>query len=152
MDSCKNSTPFVTIIGTKDLASSIGKVEAMVKNESEYDAIIVVSQQHKGGTTYSTLLKQGDTQRFNMNNYDYLMIVAGNDLQTYSPPSNVAEEDLPSDKLKHYFCEIDYNYRNSVNTVYQLMRLQKGKAKFLLMGDKGSYFHLIDINSVLEAI
>jgi len=152
MDSCTNSSPFVTITDTKDLASSIGKVEVMVKNESEYDAIIVVSQERTGGNTYTMLLKKGETQRFKMNRYDYLMVAPGNNFQSYSPPSNVAEENLPSDKFKHYFCEIDFNYRNSVNSVYQLIHLQNGKTKFLLMGDKGSYFHLIDINSVLESI
>jgi len=152
LDSCENALPFQKIEGTKELSSSKGPVEAMIKNESGYDAIVVVSQQNKGGKIYSMLLKKGETKTFEMNSYDYLMVVAGNKFQKYTTPVGVSDDQLPSDKFKHYFCEIDVNYKNSVNSIYQLTNIQSGKTKFLLMGDKGSYFHLIDLNSVLESI
>lgn len=151
-DSCQGNMSFEPIIGSKVLSSNSGKVEAMIKNESGYDAIIVVAEDNKGGNLYSMLLKQGETKSFKMNYYNHLMVIPGNDFQAYSIPKGISVDELPSDKFKHYFCNVDFNYLQAINTTYQLTGMQNGKAKFLLMGDKGLNFHLIDINGVLEDV
>lgn len=151
-DSCTNGVPFSPLKGTEDLGDVKGDVNAMIKNESEYDAIIIVAEPSKKGAVYSLLIKKGATKSFLLKKYQYVMVIAGNDFQTYESPKGISKDQLPSEDFSHYFCDIDFNYKQSINTVYQLLNIQNGKVKLLLMGDKGSMFHVVDINAVLEEV
>ena len=150
VDSCSTAIDYKRVQGVKDLNKKKGKNEAMIKNESYYDVVLFVSENRTNGETYSLFLKKGETTTFEIDKYNTLMAVPGNEYQNYTAPFNSDPADRPSQNYDYHFCETDVNYRESINTVYQVMYLHNGKTKFMLMGDKGSYFHLIDINGVLE--
>lgn len=150
IDSCSTAIGYKRLKGVKNLNQKKGKIEAIIKNESDYDVVIFVSENKTGGETYSLFLKKGEATTFEIDKYNTLMAVPGSEYQNYTAPLNSDPADQPSQNYNYHFCETDVNYRESINTVYQVMYLHNGKTKFMLMGDQGSYFHLIDINGVLE--
>jgi len=150
-DSCETAISFQQIEGTKTIQSKKGSTEAMLKNESDYDVILVIATDQKKGKVYTTLIKSGKTISFELERNDVLFLVAGNDLNTYQ--WNEAEnEQMPSKHFKSSFCEIDDNYLRSISTVYRMNNPDLSKVKFLLTGNKGAYFSLIDLHSVLIEI
>ena len=150
-DSCETAIPFQQIEGTKSIQTKKGSTEAMLKNESDYDVILVIASDQKKGKVYTTLIKSGKTISFNLERYDVLFLVAGNDLNAYK--RNEAEkEQMPSEHFKASFCEIDDNYLRSISTVYRMNNPDLSKVKFLLTGKKGAYFSFIDLHSVLVEI
>ena len=150
-DSCETVISFKQIDGTKTIQEKKGSTEAMLKNESDYDVILVIATDKKKGKVYSTLIKSGKTISFELGRNDVLFLVAGNDLNVYKM-TEVENETLPSEHFKSSFCEIDDNYFRSISTVYRLNNLNLSKVKFLLTGNKGAYFSLIDLHSVLVEV
>ena len=151
-DSCKSALEYTRNTSVKDLAKKGGDVEAVIKNESEYDIIIYVAENNASGSVHSMYVAKGATEVFTLNKYNTLMVVAGNTHQKYSPHSSLSSDDRPSSKFKTHFCETDDNYKESINTSYKVIDKSQDKVKFMVMGGVGSYFHLIDLNGVLEAI
>ena len=146
-DSCKNAVSFKLIPGSSDLEKRKANIETMIKNESDYDAIIVVSENTKNGETFSMILLKGETKNFEINKYNFLKIIPGNDLQKHA---TLSEEDQPSKNFKQHFCDIDFNYKEGIKTDYQMINLFEGRNKLLLMGDIGGSFKVIDINGAFE--
>ena len=150
-DSCHDAIAFNPITGTKDLSQKEGSIEAMIKNESGYDVVLVVAENKKKGAIHSYYIKKGDIAVFKINQYNLMLLIPGNEYSKYNAP-NVSSDQLPSKKLQEHFCDIDFNCRESINTMYELVNKSEGKTKFLLLGDLGTNFHLIDINGDLEVI
>jgi hypothetical protein len=150
-DSCLSEIKYKRLPGIEDLTVKKGGIEVMIKNESEYDVVLFVSENKTGGDIHSMLIKMGQTKTFQIDKYNTIMAIAGSIYQNYTLPKNVNAIDRPSDEYKHHFCETDYSYKESINTVYRVINGSNGKIKLMLSGNKGGYFNLIDINGVLEA-
>jgi len=148
-DSCEVATSFVRRKGLIDLAKNKGNVAAMIRNDSEFDVIIYVAEENKNGAVASLFLKKGETQIFEFNKGNTLLVVAGNSFQKFKSPST-SGANLPSKLFTYHFCETDANYRESINTSYRLTTDNLKKVKFLLTGDQSGYFHLLDLKNVLE--
>ena len=95
--------------------------------------------------------QNNETIEFNINKFNTLLIVAGNSYQAFVSPQNSKEEEQPSEAFTHYFCETDLNYSETINTSYQFLHPREGKNKFMVMGAKSGYVHLVDVHGVLEA-
>ena len=150
--SCSDSknTVFKSSNSVKSLDFMNGAHTAVVRNESDYDIILYVSEDKKNGKVYASLIKPNETIEFKMNVYNTMMIVAGNSYQPFVAPNNSTEEDLPSDAFTHHFCDTDLNYEETINTTYQFLYPRKGKNKFMVKGAKSGYVHLVDIHTVLD--
>jgi hypothetical protein len=148
-DTCVRAMQYERPNGVKDLKSKTGRVEAMIRNDSEYDVIVLVSENKSGGNVHSMFLRAGEIKVFDIDEENTLTLVAGNTFHDYSPP-NITADELPSASFKHHFCDIDMNYGKSINTSYVLKRLNGGKTKFMVTGDLGGSFALLDIYNVLE--
>jgi len=151
-DSCLQKEDYERLKNVSDLEARSGKVEAMIKNESEYDAILYVAEPNSKGKVFSMIIMPGETKVFNLDAYNTLLLVAGDEFQKYKAPAGALADEYPSNQYTHHFCETDLNYKESINTAYKLKHIKKGKTKMLLVGDKGGYFHLIDVHGVLEPI
>ncbi len=151
LDSCSAKTKFSRRADVVDLSTKKGSVAGMMRNDSEYDVILYIAANSKNGAVASFLLKKGDTKTFEFSKGETMMLVVGNEFQPFNAPS-VAQELLPSKKFTHHFCETDANYRESMNTGYRLIDDSQKKVKFLLTGDQGGYFHLLDLKNVLEEL
>jgi len=150
-DTCVRAVQYKRRSGVKDLKAKTGRVEAMIRNDSEYDVIVLVSENQSGGNVYSMFLKAGEIKVFEFDVENTLTLVAGNTFHDYSPP-NVTTDQLPSTSFKHHFCDIDMNYGRSINTSYLLKKINGGKTKFMVTGDLGGSFALLDIYNVLESL
>ena len=113
--------------------------------------VLFVSENKTGGEIHSMHIIMGQTKTFQIDKYNTIMVVAGNAYQNYTLPQNANAIDVPSDEYKYHFCETDYSYKESINTVYKVINGSNGKIKLMLSGNKGGYFNLIDINGSLEA-
>ena len=150
LDSCEEKTiKFSPYNGVKDLTKRKANVEAVVRNESDYDVIFYISENKKTGSVYSFLLKQGDVKTFELNESDVITTVAGNHFTPFLAPTT--NDPLPSSKFKHHFCDQDVSYQESINTSYQLSNGSKKKPKFMITGSSGSFYKLVDIYGVLTA-
>lgn len=149
-DSCLAEIKYKRLADVEALESKKGKIEVMIKNESEYKVVLFVSQNNSGGETHSTILKNGETITFKIDQFNTIMAVAGNHYQNYSPPIDAQGGGVPSDEYKYHFCETDYNYKESINKVYKVIKGTNSQIKLMLNGNKGGYFDLIDINGALE--
>ena len=153
-DSCKASGDLANhdrLPGISDLTRKVSGVETMIKNESAYDIVVYVSENRTNGKVYSMYLGKGDTKTFKMEKLNTLLIVPGNHYQHFITPNGARQDELPSENFKHHFCDTDYNYRESVNSAYQLTKIKQGKTKFLVSGDQSRGIRLVDIHQVLEA-
>lgn len=151
IDSCSTSKAYVARKGDKDLSKNKGTVAAMIRNESEFDAIIYVAESSQNGNVFSMFLKKGTTKIFEFDKGNTITIIAGNSFQKYTAPKT-SGYDLPSKLYTHHFCETDPNYRESINTSYRLASDNLKKVKFLLTGKRSGYFNVLDLKNVLEAI
>jgi len=149
---CSDSknTVFKSTNSVKSLDFMNGAHEAVVRNESDYDIILYVSEDSKNGKVYASLIKPNETIEFKINAYNTMMIVAGNSYQPFAAPGNSTVEELPSQAFTHHFCDTDLNYEETINTTYQFMFPRQGKNKFMVMGAKSGYVHLVDIHNVLD--
>ena len=134
---------------TLDFLSGVHK--AVVRNESEYDVILYVSENRKSGKVYASLIKPNETIEFTINKYNTMLIVAGNSYQPFEAPEKSTKEERPSKAFTHHFCDTDLNYEETINTTYQFAHPRQGKNKFMIMGAKSGYVHLVDVHGVLEA-
>ena len=150
-DSCLSEIKYKRLPGVEDLTFKKGQIEGMIKNESEYDVVLFVSENKTGGEIHSMLIKMGQTKTFQIDKYNTITAVAGNAYQNYTLPQNANAIEVPSDEYKYHFCQTDYSYKESINTVYKVINGSNGKIKLMLSGKKGGYFNLIDINGSLEA-
>ena len=148
-DTCLRAVQYKRLPGVKNLADKKGSIEAMVRNDSDYDVVLFVADSYTNGEVYSMQIKSGDIQVFEISKDYTLLMVVGNTYQTYSPP-NVAVDELPSSNYTHHFCDTDHNHKESINTPYKLTRQTLGKTKFLITGKLGGYVNLLDIYGVLE--
>lgn len=150
LDSCnEKKTKFNAYIGVKDLKKRNANVEAVVRNESDYDVIFYISENKKKGSVFSFLLKQGDVKSFEINENDIITTIAGNHFTEFLAPST--NQPLPSSKFKHHFCEQDVSYQESINTSFKLSNSSKKKPKFMIKGSAGSFYRMVDIYGVLTA-
>ena len=136
-------------VQTLDFLSGVHK--AVVRNESEYDVILYVSENRKSGKVYASLIKPNETIEFTINKYNTMLIVAGNSYQPFEAPEKSTKEERPSKAFTHHFCDTDLNYEETINTTYQFAHPRQGKNKFMIMGAKSGYVHLVDVHGVLEA-
>jgi hypothetical protein len=127
-----------------------GSIETLFKNVAVYDVYLVVFEDMKKGKVFSTLIKSNETIELKLNSYDHLIFIAGNDLGKFIVPKGASE--LPSADFDHHFCSTDINYTESLRSIYYLSRPQSGKNKFLISGDMGGYFSVIDLYGVLEVV
>lgn len=145
------NTVFKTSNAVKSLDYTTGIHTAVVRNESEYAIILYVGENRITGSVFASLVKPNETIEFKINKFSTLMIVAGNDYQAFVAPQNSGEEEQPSDAFTHHFCDTDLNYEETINTSYQFANPREGKNKFMVMGAKSGYVHLVDVHGVLEA-
>ncbi|MFT5777137.1 MAG: hypothetical protein ACI837_000068 [Crocinitomicaceae bacterium] len=153
-DSClskKNSLTFKRVSGVKNLSTKSGINEVIIKNESDYDIIVYVSENIANGGVYSLILHPDKTETFKMNIFNTIFIVAGNDYQKFKAPYGASTGALPSDKFTHHFCSTDGNYAETIDSSYKLIRPRNGVTKFMVMGSKSGYVHLVDIHKTLES-
>lgn len=151
LTTCKNgSSSYKRNVGIEDLSKKVGKFEAMMKNESEYDVILYVAENSKNGSVHSMMVKKGETKTFKMKRGDILTMVAGSKFQTFQPPANASFDESPSDNFDRHFCDTDQNYRESINLSYSVSYPRTGKNKFMVMGAKNGFVNLIDVHQVLE--
>lgn len=150
---CPNSknTPFKTSTSVKSVDFMNGTHAAVIRNESEYAIILYVGEISKTGNVFASLIKPNETIEFKINKYNTLLIVAGNSYQAFVAPENSKDEEQPSKAFTHHFCETDLNYSETINTSYQFLHPREGKNKFMVMGAKSGYVHLVDVHGVLEA-
>lgn len=146
-----HNTVFKTTNTVQSLDYMTGVHTAVIRNESEYSVILYVSENSKTGKVYASMIKPNETIEIKINKFNTMLIVAGNSYQPFNAPSNALEEELPSDAFTHHFCETDLNYEETINTTYQFLHPKSGKNKFMVMGAKSGYVHLVDIHGVLEA-
>jgi hypothetical protein len=136
--------------GILDLSKKAGKYESMMKNESDYDIILYVSENTKNGDVHSLMVKKGETKTFKMKRGDILTLVVGNNFKSFTKPANAMSEETPSSNFERHFCDTDQNYRESINLSYSVSHPKTGKNKFMVMGAKNGYVSLIDVHQVLE--
>ncbi|MFK7787179.1 MAG: hypothetical protein AB8B56_18805, partial [Crocinitomicaceae bacterium] len=150
--SCSSSknTVFKSTNTVKSLDFIDGFYTSVVRNESDYDVILYVGESGKSGKVYASLIKPNETLEFNLDKYSTLLIVAGNSYQPFTAPAKASEEEYPSKAFTHHFCDTDLNYEETINTSYKLMYPRQGKNKFMVMGAKSGYVHLVDVHGVLE--
>jgi hypothetical protein len=150
-DTCSGSIGHKRYSGVKPLSKRSGNVEAMIRNESDYDVILYLSDNKKGGSVYSAYLKKGSTTVFSITRGDVITAVAGNTYNSYSAPSAAGPGDiLPSSQYKRHFCNTDINFEESINSSYQYTDVGRKRSKFMIMGRQGSYFKLMDVHNVLS--
>lgn len=130
---------------TKQLGSP-----AMLKNESDYDILVYVSENKKGGKVYAAYVASQEAIEFNIAYSNTLMIVAGKDYQPVKLPQSASENERPSDNFLYHFCSTDQNYIETINTVYQLSDEKSNLMKFIVTGSGSGLVHLIDIHNVLS--
>jgi hypothetical protein len=133
------------------LKSKTGMYTAVVRNESGYGIILYVAENTKEGTVQASYIKPNETIEFKINKFNTLLIVAGNQYQAFFAPKGAKEDELPSDAFIQHFCDTDQNYAETINTGYQFMHPRQGKNKFMVMGAKSGYVHLVDVHGVLES-
>jgi hypothetical protein len=150
--SCSSSknTVFKSTNTVKSLDFADGFYSSVVRNESDYDVILYVGENKEDGKVYASLIKPNETIEFSMNKYNTMLIVAGNSYQPFVAPSKSTKEEHPSKAFTHHFCDTDLNYEETINTAYKLMYPRQGKNKFMIMGAKSGYVHLVDVHGVLE--
>ena len=66
----------------------------------------------------------------------------------YTVPKNASN--VPSQRFDHHFCEVDDNFKESLNTIYKLAKPKKGQNKLMLSGDSTNYFVVADLYGILE--
>lgn len=149
---CSNpkNTVFKSTNAVKSLDFNDGFYTSVIRNESDYDVILYVGENTKNGKVYASLIKPNETLEFKLDKYSTMLIVAGNSYQPFVAPSNSTEEEHPSEAFTHHFCDTDLNYEETINTSYKLMYPRQGKNKFMVMGAKSGYVHLVDVHGVLE--
>lgn len=149
---CSDSknTVFKSTNSVKSLDFMNGAHVAVLRNESDYDVILYVSEDKKQGKVYASLIKPNETIEFKINAYNTMLIVAGNSYQPFVAPDESDSEERPSEDFTHHFCDTDLNYEETINTTYQFMFPRQGKNKFMVMGATSGYIHLVDIHNVLD--
>lgn len=151
-DSCitsKNS-PYKNPPGVGPLSAKKGVHEAVIRNESDFDIIVYVSENAKNGEIHGAMVRPNQTLEFKINKFNMILIIAGNQFQKFHAPSGAKSEELPSDLFTHHFCDTDLNYEETINSTYQFIHPREGKNKFMVMGAKSGYVHLVDIHKILE--
>ena len=149
-DSCGKVQNFTRYPGVKDLTKRSASKSVELRNNSDYDLIVYVSDNKISGSVYSMLIESGTTESFKMDVNDVLTTVAGNDFVTFIPPVGSFEEEKPTQNFRYHFCDTDNNYFESVNTTLQLGNTSRSNIKFMVTGSYGSDFQLIDIYDVAE--
>lgn len=132
------------------LNNRTGTYTAVVRNESEYGIVLYVSEDNKKGRVYAATIEPNETIEFKISKYNTMLIVAGNSYQKFFAPKNSKENEQPSEAFTHHFCDTDLNYEETINTAYQFLHPREGKNKFMVMGAKSGYVHLVDVHGVLE--
>ena len=145
------NTVFKTSNSVKSLDNLTGIHSTVVRNESDYSIILYVAETGKGGDVYASLIKPNETIEFKINKFNTLMIVAGNSYQKFVSPPAAKNEKQPSEAFTHHFCDTDLNFEETINTSYQFLHPRERKNKFMVMGAKSGYVHLVDVHGVLES-
>ena len=144
------NTVFKTPPDVQTLDKMTGVHSTIVRNESEYDIILYVAEDTKNGKVYASLIKPNQSIEFKINKFNTMLIVAGNSYQKFDAPQN-SNSEQPSEAFTHHFCDTDLNYEETINTAYQFLSPRNGKNKFMVMGAKSGYVHLVDVHGVLES-
>lgn len=150
-DSCGKPKSYVPYSGVKSLEKRAGDLLAHFRNESEYDAIIYVAEGSENGNVYSMFMEKTSSKVIELKVGDLITMVVGNTYTSYSVPENANEGDLPSEKFKHHFCDVDINYEESINTSYIVKNSGRTDTKFMIVGEQNNFVRLVDIYSVLES-
>ncbi len=151
-DSCfaSKTVSYRNYTGVKSLASKSGSHRAVVRNESDYSVILYIAENSSGGSVHGAIIKPNETIEFAIGISNTLCIVAGNQFQAFKAPAGAKSEELPSGKFTHHFCDTDLNYEETINTAYEFLHPREGKNKFMVMGAKSGYVHLVDVHQVCE--
>lgn len=148
--SSTNNVTFKRVRGVKNLSTFKGRCEAMIKNESDMDVVLYVSENVQRGSVFSMMIKSGKTKSFKMDIFNTAFIVVGNDYQEFQAPNGALPEDLPSDRFTHHFCATDANYRETITEVSILKRPRSGVSKFIVKGSKNGIVHLVDVHKTMD--
>ena len=132
------------------LEKRVATLDLMMKNESEYDVYMIVFEDEAKGNIYSLLIEHGTQTSVQMEEYDHVLFIAGNNLGPFIAPAGASG--LPSKRFDHHFCKTDHNYSESISNVYSFERPRAGTNKLLFSGDKSSWFTVVDLYSILEVI
>ena len=150
-DSCgtakNNATNFI-FPGVKKAGELIGKEDIYIQNNSEYSVYVFIFDDYKNGMVYSQLFKKGETIHLKLTTGNNLLFVAGKNMVKYTVPKNASN--VPSQRFDHHFCEVDDNFKESLNTIYKLAKPKKGQNKLMLSGDSTNYFVVADLYGILE--
>ena len=144
------NTVFKSTSLVKSLDYMTGIHTSVIRNESGYSIILYVSENNKSGKVYASLVKPNETIEFKINKFNTILIVAGNSYQPFVASSKSNQDEHPSGSFTHHFCDTDLNYEETINTTYQFLHPKSGKNKFMIMGAKSGYVHLVDVHGVLE--
>jgi hypothetical protein len=148
--SVNNLVKFKQVKGVKNLRTHKGVCDAMIKNDSDLDAILYISEDIPGGEVYSMMIKAGTTGTFEMDVFNTMFIVVGNDYQAFKAPNGALPENLPSDQFTHHFCSTDDNYGETIDEVSLIKNPRVGVTKFMVKGSKNGIIHLVDVHQALD--
>lgn len=126
-----------------------GGRQTFVRNESEYDVQIVVFRNLRESDVYYGLVPKNSSLNFQLEVGDVIWAIPGNSLRSFQVPEGYSDE-LPSNDFNQFFCDIDINHINGMNTAYYVAANPKQSYKFLLVGTASERFELIDLHGVLE--
>lgn len=146
-DSCSKSVKFTAYAGCDDLAKNTKGSESILRNESEYDLVLFVADNHVTGKVYTALLKKGDQLTFKLAKGQVLTLVAGEKYNAFNAPSGASSDQLPSQAYTHHFCSRDANFEETINQSY-VMNSGSTKGKFVMAGTKNQYLRFIDLSGV----
>jgi len=149
-DSCGAEQSFTRYPGVKDLSKRSASKSVELRNDSDYDLIVYVSDNKISGSVYSMLIESGTTESFKMNVNDVLTSVAGIEFVTFVPPVGSFEEEKPSRNFRYHFCDTDNNYYESINTTLRLSSTSRSNIRFMVTGSYGNDYQLIDVYDVAE--
>ncbi len=145
-----NLVKFKRVKGVKSLETHSGVCDAMIKNESDLDVLLYISENMQNGSVYSMIIKAGKTGEFQMDIFNTLFIVVGNDYQAFEAPKGALPENLPSSKFTYHFCSTDENYAETINEVSLLQNPRVSVTKFIVKGSRNGIVHLVDVHQALE--
>lgn len=151
VDSCKGwksqaKQDFVAK-GFKSLKKRQQGSNILLRNESEYDVLLVVFDNRKAGDAYSMVIPNDKEVSFKMDLYEALWLIAGNDWGAYSCSSMTV---CPSDDFKSFFCSLDGNSIFSFSEQYTFEHSSTKGNKILLTGSETEAFQLVDIYDIFE--
>lgn len=149
-DSCEKKNNKSTFPGIKELKQLSGNKALWIKNDSDYEVYCFVFDNEKNGSIYAEIISKKSQLKLKVNQGQYFLFVAGNEISSYNRLKNTGNIDQPSSTFNHHFCRTDENLLESLANIYQFRFPLEKDNKLLLVGDQSSVFSVVDLNGILS--